>query len=206
MTNIVKGEERTTLAIFTKNRVGTKFLYKADTIVFDEFGRRLDSESSSLQLGDVKPFSVMMNAEVNNIENMEGYGLPKIYNSIPLFKAVDLCYNILYGDLDKGQKLVCNELLACIQKDEDGKPYLTAQQKKLFILLGDSSGKLPEADTCAKSIIQRLEWIRLQKRLSWFCRYCLWSLGMAVRNILLKMVRLRRPQSISEQNRMPCRS
>lgn len=97
-TNIVKGEERTTLAIFTKNRVGTKFLYKADTIVFDEFGRRLDSESSSLQLGDVKPFSVMMNAEVNNIENMEGYGLPKIYNSIPLFKAVDLCYNILYGD------------------------------------------------------------------------------------------------------------
>lgn len=147
-TNIVKGEERTTLAIFKKNRVGTKFLYKADTIVFDEFGRRLDSESSSLQLGDVKPFSVMMNAEVNNIENMEGYGLPKIYNSIPLFKAVDLCYNILYGDLDKGQKLVfLNELLACIQKDEDGKPYLTAQQKELFILLGDSSGKLPEEKT-----------------------------------------------------------
>lgn len=147
-TNIVKGKERTTLAIFTKNRVGTKFLYKADTIVFDEFGRRLDSESSSLQLGDVKPFSVMINAEVNNIENMEGYGLPKIYNSIPLFKAVDLCYNILYGDLDKGQKLVfLNELLACIQKDEDGKPYLTAQQKELFILLGDSSGKLPEEKT-----------------------------------------------------------
>ena len=79
---------------------------------------------------------------------MEGYGLPKIYNSIPLFKAVDLCYNILYGDLDKGQKLVfLNELLACIQKDEDGKPYLTAQQKELFILLGDSSGKLPEEKT-----------------------------------------------------------
>ena len=38
-------------------------------------------------------------------------------------------------------------MLACIQKDEDGKPYLTAQQKELFILLGDSSGKLPEEKT-----------------------------------------------------------
>ena len=147
-TNIVKGKERTTLVIFTKNKVGVKFLYKADTIVFDELGKKMDSESSSLQLGEVKPFSVMTNAEVNNIQNMEGYGLPKIYNSIPLFKAVDLCYNILYGDLDKGQKLVfLNEFLACIQKDEDGKPYLTPQQKEIFILLGDSGGKFPDEKT-----------------------------------------------------------
>lgn len=148
VTNIAKGKERTTLVIFTRNKVGVNFFYKADTIVFDESGKKIEAESSSLQLGEVKPFSVMMNAEVNNIENMEGYGLPKIYNSIPLFKAVDLCYNILYGDLDKGQKLVfLNELLACIQRDENGKPYLTAQQKELFILLGDSGGKLPEEKT-----------------------------------------------------------
>jgi len=148
VTNIAKGKERTTLVIFTKNKVGANFFYKADTIVFDESGKKIEAESSSLQLGEVKPFSVMMNAEVNNIENMEGYGLPKIYNSIPLFKAVDLCYNILYGDLDKGQKLVfLNELLACIQKDEDGRPYLTPQQKELFILLGDSGGKLPDEKT-----------------------------------------------------------
>ena len=148
VTNIAKGKERTTLVIFTRNKVGVNFFYKADTIVFDESGKKIEAESSSLQLGEVKPFSVMMNAEVNNIENMEGYGLPKIYNSIPLFKAVDLCYNILYGDLDKGQKLVfLNELLACIQKDEDGRPYLTPQQKELFILLGDSSGKLPDEKT-----------------------------------------------------------
>ena len=144
-TNTVKGKEKTTLVIFTKNKSGMRFLYRADTIVFDEYGKKIESESTSIQLGDVKPFSVMMNAEVNNLDNMDGYGLPKIYNAIPLFKAVDLCYYILYGDLDKGEKLVfLNELLACIQKDEDGNPYLTKQQKDLFILLGDSGGRLPD--------------------------------------------------------------
>ena len=129
-TNTVKGKERTTLVIFTKNKVGVKFLYKADTIVFDESGGRLDSESFSLQLGEIKPFSVMINAEVNNIENMEGYGLPKIYNSIPLFKAVDLCYSILYGDLDKGEKIVfINEMLSCLKINKNGEAELTSQQK-----------------------------------------------------------------------------
>lgn len=144
-TNTVKGKEKTTLVIFTLE----DSRYKAETVIFDERGQKIDAESSSIQLGDVKPFAIMTNAEVNNLDNMDGYGLPKIYNSIPLFKAVDLCYNILYGDLDKGQKLVfINELLACIQKDKDGKPYLTQQQKEIFILLGsDGEGKLPEEKT-----------------------------------------------------------
>lgn len=144
-TNTVKGKEKTTLVIFTLE----DGRYKADTVIFDERGQKVDAESTSIQLGDVKPFAIMTNAEVNNLDDMDGYGLPKIYNSIPLFKAVDLCYNILYGDLDKGQKLVfINELLACIQKDKDGKPYLTPQQKEIFILLGsDNEGKLPEEKT-----------------------------------------------------------
>ena len=147
-TNTVKGKERTTLVIFTKNKVGVKFLYKADTIVFDESGGRLDSESFSLQLGEIKPFSVMINAEVNNIENMEGYGLPKIYNSIPLFKAVDLCYSILYGDLDKGEKIVfINEMLSCLKINRNGEAELTSQQKDLFVLLGE---RLPEQDSIIK--------------------------------------------------------
>lgn len=147
-TNTVKGKERTTLVIFTKNKVGVKFLYKADTIVFDESGGRLDSESFSLQLGEIKPFSVMINAEVNNIENMEGYGLPKIYNSIPLFKAVDLCYSILYGDLDKGEKIVfINEMLSCLKINKNGEAELTSQQKDLFVLLGE---RLPEQDSIIK--------------------------------------------------------
>lgn len=144
-TNTVKGKEKTTLVIFTLENER----YMADTVVFDDRGQKVDAESSSIQLGDVKPFAIMTNAEVNNLDNMDGYGLPKVYNVIPLFKALDLCYNILYGDLDKGQKLVfINELLACIQKDKDGNPYLTPQQKEIFILLGtDNEGKLPEEKT-----------------------------------------------------------
>ena len=144
-TNTVKGKEKTTLVIFTMENSR----YSAETVIFNELGKKVDEESSIIQLGEIKPFSIMTNAEVNNLDNMDGYGLPKIYNSIPLFKAVDLCYNILYGDLDKGQKLVfINELLACIQKDKDGNPYLTPQQKEIFILLGaDNEGKLPEEKT-----------------------------------------------------------
>ncbi len=147
-TNMVKGKERTTLVIFTKEKVGDKTLYKAETVVFDEFGNTVSEESRIIQLGEVKPFSVMVNAEVNNLDDMEGYGLPKVYNAIPLFKAVDLCYNLLYGDLGKGDKLVfLNELLACIQNDELGNPYLTPQQKEIFILLGQAGGKLPDEKT-----------------------------------------------------------
>ena len=140
-TDVVKGKEKTTLVIFTQEMS----LYKAETVVFNEMGQKLTEECGSIQLGDVKPFAIMMNAEVNNLDNMMGYGLPKVYNSIPLFKAMDLCYNILYGDIEKGQKLVfLNELLACIQKGEDGRPYLTPQQKEIFILLGAAGGKMPE--------------------------------------------------------------
>ena len=141
-TNVVKGKKRTVLVMFTLQ----DGLYRAETVVFDETGKEVSQ--NVLQLGAVKPFAIMENAEVNNLDDMEGYGLPKIYNAIPLFKAVDLCYNILHGDLSKGDKLVfINELLACIKTDEDGRPYLTQQQKELFVLLGE---KLPQADTLIK--------------------------------------------------------
>lgn len=143
-TNTVKGKEKTTLVIFTLENGR----YIADTVVFSELGQKVDAESSSIQLGDVKPFAIMTNAEVNNIDNMNGYGLPKIYNSIPLFKAIDLCYNILYRDLDKGEKIVfINELLSCLKVDENGVAQLTAQQKDLFVLLGE---KLPQQDSIIK--------------------------------------------------------
>lgn len=144
-TNIFEGKEKTTLVIFVMEKDER---YKAYTVVFDERGVKLDDECITLQLGDVKPFAIMQNAEVNNLKNMTGYGLPKIYNAIPMLKAMDLCYNLLYGDIDKGQKLVfINELLACIQKDEKGNSYLTKQQKEVFILLGGMEGKLPEEKT-----------------------------------------------------------
>ena len=138
-TNKVKGKEQTTLVIFTLENGK----YKADTVIFDNKETLVDE--SSIQLGEVKPFAILTNAEVNNLDNMEGYGIPKLYNAIPLLKSLDLCYNILYGDLDKGEKIVfLNELLAEINKKDDGSHVLTPRQKDLFVLLGE---KLPNEKT-----------------------------------------------------------
>ena len=137
--NLSNGKKEYTLVIFT---IDEKGLYSAETHVFDKNGTEITEGQTVVQLGDVKPFAIMRTAEVNNIDNMDGYGLPKIYNTIPFFKAIDLCYNLLHGDLDKSDKLLfINELLSYLSKDEDGRPKLNAQQKKLFILLGE---KLPD--------------------------------------------------------------
>ena len=143
--DLVRGKNEQTLVVFQRDEKG---LYTAETFVFDENNREIADRHVSIQLGDVKPFSIMRTAEVNNLDDMEGYGLPKLYNAIPALKIVDLCWNILNGDLSKGDKLLLiNELLATIKKDDEGKPQMTAEQKKLFILLGE---KLPDQ----KSLIQ----------------------------------------------------
>lgn len=144
-TNMVNGKEKTTLVIFTMNEYSQ---YCAETIFYDELGKKVENENGVIQLGEIKPFSILTNAEVNNLDNMDGYGLPKILNSIPLFKALDLCYNLLYGDLSKGDKLVfINELLSCLKRNEKGEPYLTPQQKEIFVMLGE---KLPQQDSLIK--------------------------------------------------------
>ena len=143
--DLVKGKNEQTLVIFTRDEQG---LYTAETYVFDENNKIIEDKHLIIQLGDVKPFAIMRTAEVNNLDDMEGYGLPKIYNAIPALKVVDLAWNILNGDLSKGDKLLLiNELLATVEKDPDGNPRMTAEQKKLFILLGE---KLPDQ----KSLIQ----------------------------------------------------
>lgn len=138
------GKEKTTLVIFILNDSGN---YEASTIVFNELGEKVEEECRSIQLGNVKPFSIMTNAEVNNIKNMTGYGIPKIYGAIPLFKAVDLCYNVLFSDLSKAEKIVLINELLCEIRDDRGKPKLTPQQKEIFVMLGE---KLPDE----KSLIQ----------------------------------------------------
>ena len=138
-----KGKDRTTLVIFTLNEGS----YVAETVVFDEFGKMIDSEKSEVTLGNVKPFAIMQNAEVNNLRNMTGYGLPKIYNSIPVLKAMDLCYNVLFSDLSKADKIVLINEALCEIRDDKGKPALTPQQKEIFVMLGE---KLPQE----KSLIQ----------------------------------------------------
>lgn len=138
------GKEKTTLVIFTLNDSGN---YEASTIVFNELGEKVEEECRSIQLGNVKPFSVMTNAEVNNLKNMSGYGIPKVYGAIPLFKAVDLCYNVLFSDLSKAEKIVLINELLCEIRDDKGKPRLTPQQKEIFVMLGE---KLPDE----KSLVQ----------------------------------------------------
>lgn len=132
-----KGKKQTTLVLFT---LGDNGLYTAETHVFDDKGNELTDQETIVQLGDVKPFAVMRNAEVNNLDDMTGYGLPKLWDAIPALKVVDLCYNVLFSDLDKAEKIILINELLC-EFDSDGKPKLTTEQKKLFVFTGE---KLPE--------------------------------------------------------------
>lgn len=138
-----KGKKQTTLVLFTIDEDGS---YIAETQVFDDKGSRIEDKETTVKLGEVKPFAVMRNAEVNNLDDMEGYGLPKLWNAIPTLKVVDLCYNVLFSDLDKAEKIVLVNELLC-EFDQDGKPKLTPEQKKLFVFTGE---KLPQE----KSMIQ----------------------------------------------------
>ena len=134
---LVKGKKQTTLVLFL---LGESNLYTAETHVFNDRGDEITEKQTIAQLGEVKPFAVMRVAEVNNLDNMEGYGLPKLWSAIPALKVVDLCYNVLFSDLDKSEKiLLINELLCTF--DENGEPELTPEQKKLFVFTGE---KLPE--------------------------------------------------------------
>lgn len=135
------GKKRTTLVIFTHDEEN----YKSTTVIFNENGV-IDSEIE-MMLGNVKPFCVMQNAEVNNLKDMEGYGLPKILGAIPVLKVLDLCFNILFGDLDKGDKLLLVNELLC-KFDDTGKPITPNKQiRKVFALMGN---KLPSQDNIIK--------------------------------------------------------
>ncbi len=133
-----KGKKETTLVLFTMENA----MYTAETHVFDEHGNEKKDLEMIVKLGDVKPFAVMRNAEVNNLDNMTGYGLPKLKNAIPILKSLDLCYNVLFGDLDKADKLLIVNEIMC-KFDDNGKPITPNEQaKKLFVLLG--MDKLPD--------------------------------------------------------------
>lgn len=128
------GKKQTTLVVFVLNEQG---MYSAETHIFDGAGTEIKELETILQLGDVKPFAVMRNAEVNNLDDMEGFGLPKLWNAIPMLKVTDLCYNVLFSDLDKAEKIILINELLCEFDEKTGKPKLTPEQKKLFVLMGE---------------------------------------------------------------------
>lgn len=140
-----KGKKQTTLVLFT---LGENGMYTAETHIFDDKGNEIKDMETIVQLGEVKPFAVMRNAEVNNLDDMTGYGLPKLWDAIPALKVVDLCYNVLFSDLDKAEKIILVNELLC-EFDENGKPKMTPEQKKLFVLVGE---KLPDPQD--KALIQ----------------------------------------------------
>lgn len=134
---MANGKKQTTLVVFRKQ----DGKYNAETHIFDEYGKELETKKRVLSLGEVKPFAVMRNAEVNNLDNMDGYGLPKLLGAIPVLKALDLAFNVLFRDLDKADKLILINELLC-QFDKDGNTITPNEQaKKLFVLLGE---KLPD--------------------------------------------------------------
>lgn len=131
------GKKQTTLVVFRKQNGR----YNAETHIFNEYGKELETKKRVLYLGEVKPFAVMRNAEVNNLDNMDGYGLPKLLGAIPVLKALDLAFNVLFRDLDKADKMILINELLC-QFDKDGNKITPNEQaKKLFVLLGE---KLPD--------------------------------------------------------------
>lgn len=138
---LCKGKKETTLVIFTVQKgQQAKTQYMAETHVFDMYGQELKDKEQIITLGEIRPFAVMRNAEVNNLDNLEGYGLPKIFNAIPMLKVLDLAYNVLFSDLDKAEKIILINELLC-EFDKNGKPILTPEQKKLFVFTGE---KLPD--------------------------------------------------------------
>ena len=72
------GLDTFTVVVFRKDNNES---YTCDTFYFKD-GREVTDKRSSVQLGPVKPFAIMTSAEVNNIDDMEGYGYPKLYSSI----------------------------------------------------------------------------------------------------------------------------
>ena len=135
-------KKTTTLLICTKP--ADRYVYKF--VSFDEEGR--PEVTSEVELGDVKPFAIMRTAEVNSIDNMAGYGLPKVWMSIPVFLGLDMAFSAFIGDVDKSEALTfINEKLCGFT--DDGKPIPpNEEQKRRFVFLGD---KLPTQDTIISS-------------------------------------------------------
>nr|DAE72784.1 MAG TPA: portal protein [Caudoviricetes sp.] len=114
--------------------------YIAETHYFKDTGEEIKERAQIVQLDVVKPFAIMRNAKVNNLQ-MQGYGLPKIWSAIAPLKTIDLTMTMWNRDLLKSDKIVLvNEAL--MQKDENGKIKMNPQMKKIFVQLGRD--KLPE--------------------------------------------------------------
>ena len=123
-------------------------VYHAISTTFDEFGKENQEKYTDITLGDVKPFAIMRNAEVNNLD-MHGYGYPKLWNAIPNLKLLDLSYTMWSRDLKKSDKIILmNEVLCSHDKDGNIKDP-NEEMKNLFVQLGQQE-RLPQGEALWK--------------------------------------------------------
>jgi len=146
-------KKETTLVLCTiKNGI-----YQYETHIYDENNVEITPPNNIIVLGEVKPFSIMRTAEVNALIDMQGFGYPKIWSSIPYLLALDGAFTALFGDIDTSEKIVLiNEFLCGF--DEVGKPIPpNAQMKRRFVSIGE---KLPQDGSLVHEIVPE---IRVEK-------------------------------------------
>lgn len=134
--NMSQGKKNVTMVLCTLNEQG-RYTYR--TVIWDD--KNAVVSDTTAELGEVKPFAVMRVAEVNNLPNMEGYGLPKITQAVPVLVGLDSAFTALFGDIDDSQKItLLNEVLCSF--DNTGTPLTPNEaMKKRFVILG--ADKLP---------------------------------------------------------------
>lgn len=132
------GKEYTTVVLCTRNAAGR---YTYTVRVFDDHDHELPQYAQDVTLGEVKPFAVLHTAQVNTIDDMAGFGLPKLYGVIPVLRGLDAAFTALMGDIDGAEKItLINEALCDF--DGNGMPLkANHEMKRRFVFLGD---KLPE--------------------------------------------------------------
>lgn len=120
---------------------------------FDENGELIPEKSQDVQLGAVKPFAVLKTAQVNVLDDMTGFGFPKLYNVIPILKGLDAGFTAFLGDIDTADKItLINELLC--KFDDQGNPTTPNEEmKRRFVMLGE---RLPDQKEVIYEIIPQI--------------------------------------------------
>ena len=151
----VKNDEVIEAAFVGEDYVGTEIehtavvclridgVYRYFIRVFDKNGELIPAKSQDVQLGEVKPFAVMRTAQVNTLDNMEGFGKPKLFRAIPILYGLDAAFTAMTGDLEASEKItLINEILC--KFDDKGTPITPNEQmKRQFVMLGE---KLPQSN------------------------------------------------------------
>lgn len=122
--DLVSGKKQGTLVIF-KLENG---LYTANTYFFED-DKHVSDRDTSLQLGNVRPFFIMQTAEVNNLDDMDGYGYE-------VFDVSFITDDGIYYTMDQDDE-VCDLYLNDEKLDSDVKTYSTRKDDNTVYYIVD---------------------------------------------------------------------